>query len=332
MTVIGQNSDDLSHSDIVWLTIPRLIGIFFNYFLLGILTVQVYVYYLNYKDDKTVFKILVYMIFALEVFQTCSATYDASRWFAYGWGSVPHLLKLYTSFLNIPLLSSTVGTIVQIFFGWRIWTFSRSKFVYVLISILAVAQLGGAVAAAYYLLKYPDEAIHHPGLLYAVGVRLGVSAFADVLIACLMTYFLLRNRTTFLHTSTNAIVSKLIRLTIETGTITATAAILDLVFFTAMPSNTLHQISGVCLSKLYSNSLMIFFNNRVVKTSSSLDDQGVVFTDSLPEGLGLRSNRASKVSVPGVMLFAPAPGSRESDSSLSVADGNRRPRPSSVVV
>ena len=58
--------------------------------------------------------------------------------------------------------------------------------------------------------------------------------------------------------------------------------------------------------------------------------RGVVFTDSLPEGLGLRSNRASKVSVPGVMLFAPAPGSR--DSSLSVADGNRRSRPTSAMV
>ena len=54
-----------------------------------------------------------------------------------------------------------------------------------------------------------------------------------------------------------------VRLTVETGTITAAAAILDLVFFLSLHHNALHQLSGVTLSKLYTNSLLMLFNNRI---------------------------------------------------------------------
>lgn len=60
-----------------------------------------------------------------------------------------------------------------------------------------------------------------------------------------------------------------IRLTIETGTLTAIAAIIDLVFF-LKESNGLHQVSGVILCKLYSNSLLVLFNNRKIIAASSI--------------------------------------------------------------
>ena len=53
------------------------------------------------------------------------------------------------------------------------------------------------------------------------------------------------------------------RLIVETGTITAAAAVLELVFFLSLPHNALHQLSGVTLSKLYTNSLLMLFNNRM---------------------------------------------------------------------
>lgn len=57
-----------------------------------------------------------------------------------------------------------------------------------------------------------------------------------------------------------------IRLTIETGTVTALAAIIDLVFFVSQ-KNGLHQVSGVILGKLYTNTLLVLFNNRMLMTS-----------------------------------------------------------------
>ena len=53
------------------------------------------------------------------------------------------------------------------------------------------------------------------------------------------------------------------RLTIETGTVTAIAAMVDLVFF-LKAHNAMHQVTGVTLAKLYSNTLLVIFNNRLI--------------------------------------------------------------------
>lgn len=70
-----------------------------------------------------------------------------------------------------------------------------------------------------------------------------------------------------------------VRLTVETGTVTVIAAIVDLVFY-LKEHNGLHQVSGVILCKLYSNTLLVLFNNRLAnsnKTYVSGDASGVSF-------------------------------------------------------
>lgn len=49
---------------------------------------------------------------------------------------------------------------------------------------------------------------------------------------------------------------------------TAIAAIVDLIFF-LRAHNGLHQVSGVILCKLYSNTLMVLFNNRLAMTDGA---------------------------------------------------------------
>lgn len=66
----------------------------------------------------------------------------------------------------------------------------------------------------------------------------------------------------------------MIRLTVETGSITVVLAILDLVFYLREHGNGLHQVSGVILGKMYSNTFLVLFNNRLVdwtKTGNSGD-------------------------------------------------------------
>lgn len=57
--------------------------------------------------------------------------------------------------------------------------------------------------------------------------------------------------------ATNAILVKFIRLTIETGLVTSTLAVLDLVMFLAVQDANYHLAPATMLSKLYSNSLMV---------------------------------------------------------------------------
>ncbi|KAK1229504.1 hypothetical protein PQX77_007427 [Marasmius sp. AFHP31] len=240
--------------DYIWLTLPRLLAFAFNWGLLGALTVQIYTYHISFRDP------LLFRV--LDIAQTCSATYDAAQWFGHEWGNPDALENLYSTYLNVPLLTSIIGTAVQIFFGWRIWCFSKSRILYGFIISLAFVQLVGAVVTSYYLVKFPREGHPVAVLPISVGVRLGTSAAVDIVVAACMTYYLLRGRNEF-SMNTNAIITKLVRLTVETGTITAAAAILDLVFFLSLHRNALHQLSGVTLSKLYTNSLLMLFNNRI---------------------------------------------------------------------
>ncbi|KAJ7028771.1 hypothetical protein C8F04DRAFT_1118580 [Mycena alexandri] len=267
-----------THEEIIWLAGPRLIGLLFNWGLLGVLTTQVYIYHVNFPKDKPILKALVYGIYLLDWAQTCSATYDAFQWFVYGWGDISVLYLVYTDFLNVPLLSSIIGALVQIFYGWRIWIFSKSKVLFGVVCLLACLQLGGGIAVSYYLFMDASETSTNPHLNQTVAVRLAGSAVVDAVISVSMTYFLLRSKAQALGPMTN-VMTRLVRLTIETGTITVMMAILDLVFF-LKEHNELHQVSGVVLCKVYSNTLLVLFNNRLVERNNLNKEQHVGSNDS----------------------------------------------------
>ncbi|KAF5375745.1 hypothetical protein D9757_008990 [Collybiopsis confluens] len=217
--------------------------------------------------------IIVCLVYMLDWAQTCSATYDTFHWFVWEWGNLPDLYNLYSTFLNVPILSSIIAAIVQIFFGWRIWKFSESRIVFGVVILLALVQLGGAIAVGVFLWQDASEVTRSDGLVRAVGVRLAGSGFVDTVIAISMTYFLLRSKSQAMGHMNN-VVTRLIRLTIETGTVTAIAAIVDLIFF-LKEHNGLHQVSGVILCKLYSNTLLVLYNNRIIMASK--DDDNVHF-------------------------------------------------------
>ncbi|KAJ7221596.1 hypothetical protein GGX14DRAFT_670383 [Mycena pura] len=253
---------EASQEQIIWLAGPRLIGLLFNWGLLGVLTTQVYIYHVNFPKDKWTLKFLVYFVYVLDWVQTCSATYDAFQWFVYGWGSVPALFLRYTGFLNVPALGSIIGAIVQIFYGWRIWAFSRSRFIFLLVCVLALLQLAGGLAQSYFMFNDAMETARHAYTNKAMGIRLGGGAVVDTLICVAMIYYLLRGRAQALG-PVNNFMSRLARLSLETGTMTVVAAIIDFLFY-LKETNGLHQVTGVILCKLYSNSLMMLFNNRLV--------------------------------------------------------------------
>ncbi|ESK86084.1 hypothetical protein Moror_9341 [Moniliophthora roreri MCA 2997] len=259
---LGKSLRDITRQDITWIAFPRLIGFAFNWALIGALCVQVYAYHIVFRGDRLVFKLLVYVLFVLDWIQTISATYDACQWFAFRWGDPKGLDQLYTEWLNVPILTSIIGGIVQTFFGWKIWAFSRSKFLFIVIVVMAGVQLAAAAMVARIVIASPDESANHKNnLAIAVAVRLVTSATADIIITSCMTFFLLRRRERY-SPQTNAIVAKVARLTLETNSITATVAIADLLCFIMAKKSAFHQIFGVTLSKLYTNSLMMVFNNR----------------------------------------------------------------------
>lgn len=73
-----------------------------------------------------------------------------------------------------------------------------------------------------------------------------------------MIYYLRRSRTGFQATRT--ILSKFIRITVETGLTCATFAIIDLSLDLAFKNNNYHLAPSIALSKIYANSLLVVRN------------------------------------------------------------------------
>ncbi len=57
-------------------------------------------------------------------------------------------------------------------------------------------------------------------------------------------------------------VMKLVRLVIESGTLTATVAVVGVVLFAALPGTVYYEFPALILAKLYANTLVTSLNNR----------------------------------------------------------------------
>ncbi|KAG9121956.1 hypothetical protein FRC07_001862 [Ceratobasidium sp. 392] len=110
-------------------------------------------------------------------------------------------------------------------------------------------------AAAWFIIDFSrfDEA--KP----AVVVWLVMSAIADVVITCVLTWYLHSHRTGFPRT--DDVITRIIRLTIQTGLVTSLWAIVDVILYLSLPNN-LHLLLNIPLCKLYSNSLLSTLNSR----------------------------------------------------------------------
>lgn len=86
----------------------------------------------------------------------------------------------------------------------------------------------------------------------------------DLVISLALVTFLRQSRTGF--ATTDDLLTKLTRLTIQTGLITAVWALIDLILFVSMTSSTLSGIPNTCISQLCLNNNWHFvFNMALAK-------------------------------------------------------------------
>ncbi|QRV79274.1 hypothetical protein RhiJN_07289 [Ceratobasidium sp. AG-Ba] len=252
--------------DIQLITGPLLLGYLFNWGLFGILIVQVYIYYLSFPNDSRVIKSLVYGLFFVDCVQTALTTHNAWHFLSRGWGDLHVLDDPGWSWIAVPLLSGIVSATVQLFFAWRIWVLSKSIPLAGLIVSIAVAQ---GLCAMYSGIKFAilNDITKIASLFPSATVWLGGSALCDFIITISMVTFLARASTGFSQTDT--VITKLIRMTVETGMVTTTAAISELILYLVYQHNNLHMIPALALAKLYTNTLLATFNSRSVAFGGS---------------------------------------------------------------
>ncbi|KAK0194315.1 hypothetical protein F5146DRAFT_1135078 [Armillaria mellea] len=236
------------------LTGPFIVGFLLNWGLFGTLSVQLYLYYLAFPNDRRLLKNLVYGIYVVESVQTILVAHDAFAAFGYGFGDINALTRMNSFWLTVPIMSVVGASVGQFFYAYRIFVLSRSRIIPIFITCLWFLSVYAFQAGDF--TKMNDQVTQ-----ITAGIWCGAAALCDILIAVCMTYYLMRSTINFHRTRIQ--ITRIIRLTIETGSVTAAVALLSFIVYIVAPHQTFYITPGLLLPKLYANTVYMVLNSRI---------------------------------------------------------------------
>ncbi|KDR77169.1 hypothetical protein GALMADRAFT_66734, partial [Galerina marginata CBS 339.88] len=104
-----------------------LIGFMINWALQGVLSMQVYLYYLAFPKDPRHNKLLVYGIFLFESFQSILLVQIAFRAFAAGYGDMAALDSVGLIWFAVPIMGGIIACVTQCFYAYRVSILSQKR-------------------------------------------------------------------------------------------------------------------------------------------------------------------------------------------------------------
>lgn len=238
---------------------PMLIGVFLNNILFGVLIAQAFVYYRTYTTERAWIR---YLVLYLVILETCNTAFDMAMMFQpliHEYGMPSAVTKTPTLLAADGITIVLISTPVQLFIAWRIKIITSSIVMPSVIGFFSFCSFVGGMATTICVSLIPEYARLHK-FEGAVITWLASSAIADVIIAVTLVISLRKRRTGV--TSTNDILNRIIRLTIQTGAVTAIFAILDVTMFLGKGNTTFNFLWDLPLGKLYTNSLLSTLNAR----------------------------------------------------------------------
>ncbi|KAH0582003.1 hypothetical protein H2248_011661 [Termitomyces sp. 'cryptogamus'] len=239
---------------------PLLVGTVINVLLYGITITQIYLYHNSSNCDRIWIRGFVYLLFVGDTVHTLFTLLYVYDTLIYHFGDVNYLKTADWVFATSPALTGILGGLVQAFFAWRVKILTASKIITISILLCAASSflMGIATAVVVGIVPQFDE-FRTPKLQVTVILWLGCSSLANILITGTLVFYLKNHRTGFVRT--NTYIDHLIRLTVQTGLITAIWAFVSLMLFLLSPTG-LYLLFNTPLSKLYTNSLMSSLNAR----------------------------------------------------------------------
>lgn len=285
-------------------------GILFDWGLQGVLTVQIYLYHIYFPGDRLMLKCLVYGMAIFATVQTGLITAYAFDIYVYNNGNVASMMATHDAWFAVPVMSAMVSCTAQIYFAWRIWVLARSHVLAGIIIVLSLVQAGAGFATGIkgkIVQHAASSAENNAADLHAlVGngaliVFLLGSALVDVLIAITMTIVLFKMKTG--APRSDALINKVIRLVVETGTLTALFSIVLLTLCLALPDNLVYEAAANAFAKIYANTFLTNVINRAfLPAPTSVESNRSVwlsFQAAQPSTLATTPSTSLSADVPG---------------------------------
>jgi len=238
---------------------PMLMGAFASVFAYGIMVVQCYLYFIWFKKDKIRVKFTVAFLLLLDTVTVAFNIGSIYNYLVSDFDDPAGVGALNFGLVPYPLFTGLTALVVQCFYGWSIQVLTHTHIISGFIYVGSVVQflasigttIGGSIVRQFALLE-KTEAV---ALVWLAG-----SLATDLLITATLVVWLRQHRTGF--TRSDDFISRIIRLTVQTGFLTTALAICVIATFLTPNHSAIQFAFGIPTSKIYTNSLMSTLNGR----------------------------------------------------------------------
>ncbi|KAJ7465219.1 hypothetical protein FB451DRAFT_1352729 [Mycena latifolia] len=223
-----------------------LLGLFFNTYLYGICTYQFSVYVQSKFKDSWWIRSVVGSLFVTDTIHSAVAIYSGWETCVTNYANPASLAYVGWTIPFTAVATSFTAILTQIFLGHRVYLLTNSRPLFALISVLSSGII--------------NEVAKFAPLAPYVTVWLAFQTSADLLITLCLTVALARSRTGFRTTDT--IINRLIRGTIQTGLFASIFALADLFSFLLHRNTNLYAMFAYPIGRIYTNTLLNTLNSR----------------------------------------------------------------------
>lgn len=241
------------------------IGVLISYFLLGLTTLQVYIYFSNFPNDSRSRKCLVLFVWCCELGHAICVGHALYTMTITYFAQPERLVRTPVSLGVAMLFGAFVPMCVQSFFAHRIYRLSdNSRIIPCLCWSLSLARLVATFVAAAVSLKPTFSSAQAEQQWGWLTVSIwSVGAANDAIIAGTLVYLYSHHRDEDLPKRALKIVDKLIVWTLETGAVTTIAGVITLISFLVNKQNYSWLAWWIATTRLFSNVLMASLNSRI---------------------------------------------------------------------
>jgi len=237
------------------------LGYIFSAVVLGVMAMQMYLYYKRNKCDKIWIKSFVAILFFAN---TLSVTFNLVylyRTLILSFGNNEQFLHINWLVDIEPILTSIIVFVLQIFFAWRAYDLTSNWIYPILIVATAIISCVGGIWDASKLSRtsdFSDVIDNEASMIF----WLLSGIISDGLIAIVHTWYLVQYYRRFPQDDT--LVDRIIRVVVQSGLLILIVATTDLIVYLSSQTtdSDLHLIFDLPLSKVFSTTLMSLLNSR----------------------------------------------------------------------
>ncbi|KAJ6514315.1 hypothetical protein C8R47DRAFT_1090920 [Mycena vitilis] len=230
-----------------------LLGVLINTYLTGVIMSQFFTYWLsNYKDPWWT-RCLVAFLLVVNLTQAGAVVYMSWFYCVQNFANPSAIAVSLWPYPFTALGTAVLAITFQAFQAWRIYAFTRNKFLLggLVVTSLATCGMGLAAAIQSWLFSELDKVA---ALQPIVEANLSFQTAIDVTIAAILTWIFSNSKTSF--KKTDRVLNRLIRTAVQSGSFTAVFALGTLFTFRFAAGTYMLAIFALPIGRIYTHTMM----------------------------------------------------------------------------